>query len=253
METVVLQKMAFYPRLENSLTSPSISVKTPRKNVVIGEKDSAYNVARRNSVFSVRATSSSSTALKATTRRQNDIMDTHNRLGHPHDELTRGISRTCEISHIGDWTPFAGYLLRSKAHTITVLKKTDRQSTTKLDSVFMGMDGAKAVPSKDESFYVMITADNYTRMTWIRFIKVKRSKEIAGIISNFIANISRPNRLIIKTIRTNEGGEHEGVFHQFWYATVHPARDDGSGHAQVQRVGREDAEGTGREGNCNNL
>lgn len=65
-----------------------------------------------------------------------------------------------------------------------------------------------ALPSLGGILYYMIFVDDYSRKTWIYFIKIKESNELLFKFKEFKALVENQTGKKIKTLRSDNGGEY---------------------------------------------
>ena len=147
----------------------------------------------------------------------------HNRLGHPSydsvrtifahrmgkdtDKVLRGRAipatdptEMCEACHLG------------KSHRTPLPQQSATRSTAPLELVHMDVCGPFRVASSGGSRYWLLIVDDYSRHTFIRFLKQK--SEAAGVFHQFKAYAElhfKKSGHVIKKIRVDLGGEFGSV------------------------------------------
>ena len=72
------------------------------------------------------------------------------------------------------------------------------------------------VPSLNGCLYYIIFIDDYSRRTWIYFLKQKESTEVLSKFKEFKALVENQSGQKIKTLRSDNGGEYiSNIFKNF--------------------------------------
>jgi len=137
-----------------------------------------------------------------------DINDYHCSAGHSHEVLLR---KTAEQQGI----VLEGNLLECRGCSMAKgLRKGIKQSThtragTKLGRVFVDLSGPKVVESLGRKRYTLIVRDDFSRYTWVYFIRQK--SDAAELFEQFLADSRAddvPSKVVI--VRSDGGGEFRG-------------------------------------------
>ena len=99
---------------------------------------------------------------------------------------------------------------QAKAKRHAVPKKTDERASVRGQRLFVDVGGPMKHLSFGGNSYVVIFVDDCTRFKVVKFVK-KKSDTTAALLS-LIADYIAPQKLSIKYVRTNNGGEFEGEF-----------------------------------------
>ena len=67
--------------------------------------------------------------------------------------------------------------------------------------------GPMSVPSLNGCQFYVIFIDDYSRRTWIYFLKQKESSEVLSKFKEFKALVENQSRHKIKTLKSDNGGE----------------------------------------------
>ncbi|CAN0139877.1 unnamed protein product, partial [Ascophyllum nodosum] len=100
------------------------------------------------------------------------------------------------------------FQVKAKRHAVP--KKTDERASVKGQRFFVDVGGPMKHSSLGGNNYVVIFVDDYTRFKVVKFVK-KKSDTTAALLS-MVADYITPQKLSIKRIRTENGGEFEGEF-----------------------------------------
>jgi hypothetical protein len=85
---------------------------------------------------------------------------------------------------------------------------SDSRSKGILDLIHSDLCGPMTVASLSGYVYYVIFIDDYSRKTWIYFLKSKESEEVLDRFQEFKAQIENLNGRKIKTLRLDNGGEY---------------------------------------------
>ncbi|CAM9397304.1 unnamed protein product, partial [Ascophyllum nodosum] len=136
-------------------------------------------------------------------------MEVHRMLAHPSEVITRKTAAMMGIETTGQWGACETcFQVKAKRHA--VLKKTDERASVKGQRFFVDVGGPMKHSSLGGNSYVVIFVDDYTRFKVVKFVK-KKSDTTAALLS-MVADYITPQKLSIKCIRTDNGGEFEGEF-----------------------------------------
>ena len=130
-------------------------------------------------------------------------------LAHPSEDITRKTAVMMGIETTGQWGACETYLqVKAKRHAVP--KKTDERASVRGQRFFVDVGGPMKHSSLGGNSYVVIFVDDCTRFKAVKFVK-KQSNTTAALLS-LIADYITPQKLSIKCIRTDNGGEFEGEF-----------------------------------------
>ena len=149
----------------------------------------------------------SAAALRAAA--SHDVMEVHRMLAHPSEVITRKTAAMMGIETTGQWGACETcFQVKAKRHAVP--KKTDERASVKGQRFFVDVGGPMKHSSLGGNNYVVIFVDDYTRFKVVKFVK-KKSDTTAAFLS-MVADYITPQKLSIKCIRTDNGGEFEGEF-----------------------------------------
>ena len=173
--------------------------RTPRQEVALGANLTENGL--------VRITSGTALAMRAGVSR--DVMEVHRMLAHPSEDTTRTAVEVMGIETTGQWGA-CETCFQAKAKRHAVPKKTDEWASVKGQRFFIDVGGPIKHSSLGGNSYIVIFEDGCTRFEVVKFVK-KKSNTTAALLS-LIANYITPQKLPIKCVRTDNGGEFEGEF-----------------------------------------
>nr|GEV18951.1 hypothetical protein [Tanacetum cinerariifolium] len=139
----------------------------------------------------------------------NECMLWHRRLGYLNfktmnklvrHNLVRGLPTKCFKN---DHTCTA--CLKGKQHIASCKSKLVNYVTKPLHTLHMDLFGPTSVSSISHKWYCLVVTDDFSRFTWIFFLKSK--DETCGILKKFITEIKNLKNLKVKIIRCDNGGE----------------------------------------------
>ena len=89
----------------------------------------------------------------------------------------------------------------------------DSESRSKeiLDLVHSNLCGPMLVASLGGYHYYVTFIDDYSRQTWIYFLKTKESEEVSCKFKEFKAQVKNFSRKRIKILRSDNGGEYTSI------------------------------------------
>ncbi|CAM9225382.1 unnamed protein product, partial [Ascophyllum nodosum] len=139
-------------------------------------------------------------------------MEFHRFLGHPSKDITRETARMSGVLLTGTWSPRV-QCSESRVQRHAVRKSTESRSNERAERFFIDITGPFHVASLGGNRYAMLCVDDFTRFTFIRFLKHKSdaAKEIRELVVEHIA----PAGIKIGTVRTDGRREFEGEFQSF--------------------------------------
>ena len=213
----------FCPR--KGLFSATGARRIPRQEVALGTNLTENGL--------VRIASGTALAMRAGVSR--DVMAIHRMLAHPSEDIARKTVEMMGIETTGQWGA-CETCFQAKVKRHVVRKKTDERASVKGQQFFVDVDG----PMKHSSLsgntcYVVIFVDGCTRFKVVKFVK-KKSNTTATLLS-LIADYITRQKLSIKCVRTDNGGEFEGEFSSRTGPAQHHARAYPARHAAVQPGG----------------
>lgn len=133
----------------------------------------------------------------------------HRRLGHLHfkalpslEKMVKGISK---LNHVHDGT-FKGCAMGKNIKS--PFHSSERRSKEILDLVHSNLCGPMSVPSLSGFLYYVTFIDDYSRKTWIYFLRSKESDEVLGRFKEFKAQVENLSGRKIKVLRSDNGGEY---------------------------------------------
>ena len=155
----------------------------------------------------VKIASRTALAMRAGTSR--DVMEVHRMLAHPSEDLTRKTAEMMGIETTGQWGACETcYLAKAKRHAVP--KKTDGRASVRGQRFFVDVGGPMKHSSLGGNSYVVIFVDDFARFEVLKIVK-KKSDTTAAFLS-LIADCITPQKLSIKCVRMDNGGEFEGEF-----------------------------------------
>ena len=188
----------FYPR--KGLLSATGARRIPRQEVALGANLTENGL--------VRIASGTALAMKAGVFR--DVMEVHRMLAHPSKGITRKTAEMMGIETPGQWEA-CETCFRAKAKRHALPKKTNERASVKGQRFFVDVGGPMKHSSLGgNSYYVAIFVDDCTCFKVVKFVK-KKSHTTDALLS-LIADYITPQKLSIKCVRTDNGGEVEREF-----------------------------------------
>ena len=155
----------------------------------------------------VKIASGTALAMRAGVSR--DVMEVHRMLAHPSGDITRKTTEMMGVETTGQWGVCETcFQVKAKRHAVP--KKTDERASARGQRFFVYVGGPMKHSSLGVNSYVVIFVDDCTRFEVVKFVK-KKSDTTAALLS-LIADYITPQKLSIKRIRTDNGGEFEGEF-----------------------------------------
>ena len=151
----------------------------------------------------------SGTALAMRAGASRDVMEVHRLLAHPSEDITRKPAEMMGIETTGQWGACETcFQVKAKRHAVP--KKTDERMSVRGQRFFVDVGGPMKHSSLGGNSYVVIFVGDCTRFKVVKFVR-KKSDTTAALLS-LIADYITPQKLSIKCIRTDNGGEFEGEF-----------------------------------------
>ncbi|GKE39694.1 retrovirus-related pol polyprotein from transposon TNT 1-94 [Tanacetum coccineum] len=96
--------------------------------------------------------------------------------------------------------------------------KAEDTNQEKLYLLHMDLCGPMRVASINEKMYILMIVDDYSRFTWVRFLKTK--DEAPATIIKCIKNIQVRLKATIRNVRTDNGTEFVNLTLREWYENV---------------------------------
>ena len=151
----------------------------------------------------------SGTALAMRVGASRDAMKVHRMLAHPSEDITRNMAEMMGIKTTGQWGA-CETCFQAKAKRHAVPKKTDDRPSVRRQRFFVDVGGPMKHSSLGGNSYVVIFVDDCTRFKVVKSVN-KKSDTTAALLS-LIGDYITPQKLSIKCVRTDNGGEFEGEF-----------------------------------------
>ena len=155
----------------------------------------------------VRIASGTAPAMRAGVSR--DVMEAHRMLAHPSEDITRKTAEMMGIETTGQ-SGACEICFQAKAKRHAVPKKTDERASVRGQRFFVDVGGPMKPSSLGGNSYVVIFVDDCARFKMVKFVK-KKSDTTAALLS-LIADYITPQKLSIKCVRMDNGGEFNGEF-----------------------------------------
>ncbi|KAK9071753.1 hypothetical protein SSX86_008182 [Deinandra increscens subsp. villosa] len=95
--------------------------------------------------------------------------------------------------------------LKGKQHKTSFKPKTESSITQPLELLHMDLFGPTRVMSLGKRSYCFVIIDDFTRYTWVFFLKTK--DETAELLKTLIVSLENQAKLKVKTIRSDNGTE----------------------------------------------
>lgn len=94
--------------------------------------------------------------------------------------------------------------------------KSDSRAKERLELIHLDLCGPMSIASPSGFLYYVIFIDDFSRKTWIYFLKSKESEEILNRFKEFKALVENTTGNRIKCLRSDNGGEYtSGSFYDF--------------------------------------
>ena len=151
----------------------------------------------------------SGTALAMRAEASRHVMEVHRILAHPSEDITRKTAEMMGIKTTGQWGACEP-CFQAKAKRHLVPKKTVERASVRGQRFFVDVGGPMKHSSLDGNSYVVIFVNDCTRFKVVKFVKKKSDTTVA--LLSLIAHYIIPQKLSIKCVRTDNGGEYEGEF-----------------------------------------
>ena len=90
-------------------------------------------------------------------------------------------------------------------------KSSDSKAKGILDLIHSDLCGPMSVDTLNEFSYFVTFIDDYSRKTWIYFLRTKESDEVLDRLKEFKAFVENQTGRRIRVLRSNNGGEYTSV------------------------------------------
>ena len=187
----------FCPR--KGLFSATGARRIPRQEMALGANLAEYGLVKI----------ASGTALTMRAGVSLDVMEVHRMLAHPSVDITR---KTAEMMGIETPDQWGGCetCFQAKAMRHAVPKKTDERASAKGQRFFVDVGGPMKHSSLGGNSYVVIFVEGCARFKVVKSVKKKSNTTVA--LLSLIADYITRQKLSIKCVRTDNGGEFEREF-----------------------------------------
>ncbi|KAJ4767670.1 Gag/pol [Rhynchospora pubera] len=156
----------------------------------------------------------------------------HARLGHPSIATTLEVVNSNKLSCSRNKFSLCHDCAQAKAHVLP-FSPSSSVSTSPLQIVHSDVWGPSPIVSSQGFRYYITFVDDYSKFTWIYFMKQK--SEVSHIFSIFKAQVENLLDCTIKTLRTDGGTEYKPITNQFpqiLHQTSCPYTPQQNGHAE---------------------
>ena len=187
------------PAVPEGLFSATGVRRIPRQEVALGENLTENGL--------VRIASGTALAMRAGVSR--GVVEVPGMLAHPSEDITRKTAEMVGFETTGQWGA-CETCFQAKPKRQAVPKKTDERASVRGQKFFVDVGGPTKHSSPGGNSYVVTFVDDCTRFKVVKFVK-KKSDTTAALLS-LLADYTTPQKLSIKCVRTNNGGEFEGEF-----------------------------------------
>ena len=155
----------------------------------------------------VKIASGTALAMRAGVSR--DVIEVHRMFARPSEDITRKTVEMMRIETTGQWGACeTSFQAKAKRHAVP--KKTDERASVRGQRFFVDVGGPMKHSSLGGNSYVVTFVDDCTRFKVVKFVK-KNSDTTVALLS-LIADYIAPQKLSIKCVRTDNGGEFEREF-----------------------------------------
>ena len=138
-----------------------------------------------------------------------DINAFHCSYAHVNEDLLRATTRKLGVTLAGKLNPCIGCSM-AKGLRKAIHKTTSTRASKKLGRVFVDLCGPKHVSAAGGKRYMMIIRDDFTRFTWLKFLRNKL--DAADAFKEFLADTRTEGD--VEIVRSDGGGEFRGRFSQ---------------------------------------
>jgi transposase InsO family protein len=138
----------------------------------------------------------------------------HSRLGHPSAKVLSSLSHSCNFNFLSKPAlEHCHHCLAGKMHQLP-FPSSNKQVQSPFELVHSDLWGPAPVMSTNAFRYYLVFVDEFTKFTWVYLLKHK--SDTFHIFTQFQAMVHTQFSLLIKTIRTDCGGEFtSNQFNQF--------------------------------------
>ena len=135
-----------------------------------------------------------------------DINAFHCSYAHVNEELLRATARKLGVTLTGKLNPCIGCSM-AKGLRKAIHKTTSTRANKKLGRVFVDLCGPKPVSAAGGKRYMMIIRDDFTRFTWLKFLRNKL--DAADAFKEFLADTRTEGD--VEIVRSDGGGRVSGA------------------------------------------
>ncbi|KAJ4758161.1 polyprotein [Rhynchospora pubera] len=156
----------------------------------------------------------------------------HCRLGHPAAAITRTILSNCNLPSNNNTLNFCEDCAVAKCHRLPFVPSTSK-SVAPLELLHSDVWGPAPVLTDSGFRYFLVFVDDFTRFTWIFFLKSK--DEVVKVFSSFKLQVENLLGTNIKVLRTDGGTEFKPItrlFPQLVHQTTCPHTPEQNGVAE---------------------
>ena len=132
-----------------------------------------------------------------------NINDFHAAYGHANEVLLRDTATRMGITLVGELQPCSG-CSQAKGLKKGVPSSTSTRSDKKLGRVFIDLSGPKPVPSLGGKNYTCLIRDDFTRMTWVYFLRNK--SDATDAFKQFLADVRADGVPSVVEVVRSDGG-----------------------------------------------
>ena len=137
--------------------------------------------------------------------REIDVNDFHVSYGHAHEALLRETAKRMGVKLSGTLKPCSGCSL-GKGLRKGIPSSTSTRAVKKLGRVFVDVSGPKPIPSIGGNNYTCLIRDDFTRMTWVYFLRKK--SDATEAFKQFLADVRADGvPSTVEVVRSDGGGE----------------------------------------------
>ena len=198
-------------------------------------KDILFKYSRNNNIYELSITCISSNDNLCLLASNNDYFLWHKRFGHLNMKTISKISKFDLVKGLPKIAFKKDYFCDScqlGKQVKSSFKSKDLVSTNRpLELLHLDLFGPTHVASLNKSRYVFVIVDDYSRFSWVIFLKNKN--DTFNEFSSFCKRIQNQKSLNIVTIRSDHGGEFEnesfanfcdkhGITHNFAFPRASP-------------------------------
>ncbi|KAJ3705170.1 hypothetical protein LUZ61_008875 [Rhynchospora tenuis] len=136
----------------------------------------------------------------------------HSRLGHPSKSTTMSVLHSYNLPCNSNKLDVCHDCAIAKSHQLP-FSSSSHSSTSPLEIVHSDVWGPCPIVSKNGYKYYLIFVDEFTRFTWIFFLRQK--SDVIQVFSNFKAQVENLLNTSIKILRTDNGTEFKPIANKF--------------------------------------